>query len=215
MPKIVFFDLDGTLIDNPSSEKRFFFWLLTHGYLKPKQIFLAIEFFFRWLPKYKKQIFVKNKAWLTDLKIDEITSLAENFTEVKLLKSIRPKIKDILDDHLAKGDHVVLLTGTIEYIAKFFAKYLGVHEVYNSVCANDGTFFLNLPLVKHPYGEEKLHIAKKVCENQNIDIKNTIAYGNSIHDVILLEAVGEAFAVTPDKRLRERAQQNNWQIIDV
>lgn len=214
MNKIVFFDLDGTLINNPSSEKRFFFWLLTHGYLKPKQIFLALMFFIRWLPKYKKQIFVKNKAWLTGLNVNEIAEVAAKFTERNLLKCVRPHVKQILDEHLARGDYVVLLTGTLEYIAKVFAKYFAVSEVCSSICAQNGNTFMNQPMLQHPYGSEKLHLAQKICQQHQVDIKSTIAYGNSIHDLALLEAVEEAYAVTPDRSLHKIALQEHWKIIE-
>lgn len=214
MSKIIFFDLDGTLINNPSSEKRFFFWLLIHGYLKPKQIFLALVFFFRWLSKYQTQIFVKNKAWLSDLKIAEIAVLAENFTKEKLFGCIRPHVKQILEQHLANGDYVILMTGTLEYIAKIFAKYFAVSEVCHSICANNGKVFLNMPMIQHPYGIEKLILAEKICKQHKVEIKNTVAYGNSIHDLALLEKVGEAIAVTPDKALRKIALQRNWQIVE-
>ena len=45
------------------------------------------------------------------------------------------------------------------------------------------------------------------------ELKHASAYGDSYHDLFLLEAVREAVAVSPDPRLLDAALSNDWEII--
>ena len=53
----------------------------------------------------------------------------------------------------------------------------------------------------------------QACQEYDLDIKNSVAYANSIHDLALLASVGQAIAVTPDRKLRQIAHQRDWEII--
>jgi HAD superfamily phosphoserine phosphatase-like hydrolase len=213
MQRLVFFDLDGTIINNPSSEKRYFFWLFTNGYIKIKQLISALVFFGRWLHKFKTEIIVKNKAYLYNLPANKIIQKAEHFTITKLLPCLRPYIIERLKKHQDNNDIIILLTGAPNFIADIFAKQLNIDEIYAAEFSYCNDRFSNLPPLQHPFAQEKLVIAEKICQKYNIDIKNSIAYANSIHDLALLEKVGHPIAVTPDRRLKNIAVKKNWEII--
>lgn len=213
MKKIVFFDLDGTLTDNPSSEKLFFSWLLFHGYIGLRQIFATLLFFIKWLPKFKQQVFVKNKGYLYNLSVEKVAALGREFATNKLLPRVRARMQKILNQHLAAGDLVILLTGSPDFIAEVFAEYLEIPKVYAMQYATQDGRFANLPPLQHPYAHGKLELIKRICTEYKFDIKNTVAYANSIHDFALLQAVGVPIAVTPDRKLRKIATAQGWEIL--
>jgi HAD superfamily hydrolase (TIGR01490 family) len=211
---IVFFDLDGTILGGMSSEKSFFIYLLKKGHIGIKQFIKYWLFIIKWFPKYKLRAFVKNKSYLAGLSKDKINTLAEQFVTEKLLKNIRPELIKKIEEHRRAGDIIILLTGTPSFIAQVFAKHLNIDHVEPTHCVLENENFSHLSPTQHPYAEEKLTIAKRICQQYGIDIKNCFAYGNSIHDSILLAAVGQAIAVTPDKKLRKIAKENHWEIIE-
>ena len=51
--------------------------------------------------------------------------------------------------------------------------------------------------------------------NRPFDLLQSTFYSDSINDLPLLKEVGVAVAVDPDKKLRQLAQANNWQIISL
>lgn len=214
MTTLVFFDLDGTLIDNPSSEKRFIFHLLKKGYFGWRQVWASFVFTLKWIWRFKLEIVVKNKGYLAGLPIDKINSLGTAFAKDRLLPLLRPHIASYIDEHQKQGDLVILLTGSPNFIADVFAKKCGINEVLATLYATNSHFFLNQPPLQHPYGEEKLKIAQAACRQHNVDIKTTVAYGNSIHDRAILEACGTPIAVTPDRRLRRMAKTRGWRILE-
>ena len=209
----MFFDLDGTLINNPSSEKLYLFWLVVHGYIGIKQIIYTLKFIGKWLHKFKSEILVKNKAYLCDLSMEETIQKAKQFTRAKLLPRLRPHIIERLKQHQAKGDIIILLTGAPKFIAEVFAKQLEIFEIEATEFSYFNNCFSDLPPSQHPFAQEKVTVAQKVCAKYNSDLHNSVAYANSIHDLALLEKVGQAVVVTPDRKLRRIAVQRNWEII--
>jgi len=214
MNHLAIFDLDGTIIPNPSSEKQFFFWLLRHGYIKLPQVWQSLLFTIKWLKHFKQEIFVKNKAYLFNLPVDEINELAINFTQQELLPKIRSALAQRITAHHQNNDTVILLTGTIEPIAQVFAKHLNFDECYPAICACKDNRFVNSPPIQHPYKMTKLTIAHQICAKHNADINTIINYGNSIHDLPLLQVVGTPIAVTPDRKLKRIALNRGWEIIN-
>lgn len=214
MQPIVFFDLDGTILHGLSSENRFILHLLKNRRLGIKQISSAFLYLFKWAPRFKQYIFVKNKAYLTDLSVQNIEALAKKYVQTKLAKLIRPALVAKIKMHQAKGDHVILLTGSPDFLANELAKYLNISEIHATVLAKHGDIFTNLPPLQHPYAEEKLLLAKNICQQHNCELSQCYAYGNSIHDFILLKNVGHPVAVTPDRKLRKKATELNWEIIN-
>ena len=214
MQRLVFFDLDGTLIDDPSSEKSYIFWLITRRHIGLRQIIKALKFLAKWIGKLKYIAFVRNKAYLHGLPIKQTVQQAQQFTKKKLLSRLRQRIIARLKQHKADGDVVILLTGAPKFIADVFAQKLGILDVRATECSSHDDCFDELPPLQHPFGQEKVTVAQKVCAEYQADIHDSVAYGNSIHDAALLRKVGKAIAVTPDRKLRRVAQQEGWEIVD-
>ena len=64
-----------------------------------------------------------------------------------------------------------------------------------------------------PAGNGKLFYFGVLCGRHNVLPQNCAAYGDSINDAPLLEACGEAHAVSPSEDLKKLAAAKNW-IID-
>jgi phosphoserine phosphatase len=122
---LVFSDLDGTLIKGLSSEKRFVVFLLRGRILHLRQLAAFLIFTLRWFTHLRKDVWKKNKAYLTGLRPNKIQHLAEQFVAQALLPNLRPVVKRRLENHLAQGDIVVFLTGTPDFIAWPIAKRRG------------------------------------------------------------------------------------------
>ena len=213
--KIVFFDLDGTILEGISSENAFFCHLLFNGYIGLRQFLITSYCMIKWLPKFKLHAFIKNKSYLYGLSTEETAQLAKKFVQDKLLKKIRPKLRERIEEHRAAGDRLILLTGSLEFLASEFASELNIPEVCATHCVHHFGQFTHLLPTQHPYAAEKLKLAKEICEKYHVDIKDCAAYGNSINDKFILEAVGKAVAVTPHKSLRKIAAKEGWEILDM
>lgn len=210
---LVFFDLDGTLIKGLSSEKRFFVFLLRRRILRFRQLAAFMNFTLRRIKHSPKDVWKKNKAYLTGLRVNKIQHLAKQFVVKAFLPNLRFVVKRRLDNHLAQGDVVVLLTGTPDFIAWPMAKRLGISHIAATVCHTKNGCFTSTPPVIHPFGADKLQIADQICRKFNTTLAKCTAYADSSRDIALLESVSQPVAVYPDSKLRQIAKRRGWEII--
>ncbi len=209
---LAIFDIDGTLVEG-STEQRFWGYLLKRGHQGPRQVFAYLLFWLRYLPFLRGQTAKKNKAYLYMLDTERVRTLAERFVVEEILPRLYAPAVQRLQDHLRRGDTVMLLSGTLEPIAHALAQALGVQHVRATVCRVRNGHYLAGPPKVHPFGAAKLEIATAFAAEIGADLREATAYGDSLHDLTLLEAVGHPVAVLPDRPLLETARGNRWLII--
>jgi HAD superfamily hydrolase (TIGR01490 family) len=210
--KLAIFDIDGTLVEG-STERRFWRYLVRQGRQGPRQLLEYCWFWLRFRSVYGAETAKKNKAYLAGLAVAEIDSLAGEFVTTEILPQLYAPAVTRLKQHLRRGDSVVLISGTLEPIARALAAALGVSHVRGTVCrTRDGTYLPGPPKV-HPFGAAKLALAAELAAQLHADLRRASAYGDSRHDLALLEAVGIPVAVRPDGPLLARARDNGWDII--
>jgi HAD superfamily hydrolase (TIGR01490 family) len=210
--KLAIFDIDGTLVEG-STERRFWRYLLKRGHQGPRQVLAYLLFWLRYLPVYRRDTARKNKAYLYKLDTGRVRALAERFVAEEVLPQLYAPVVQSLQNHLRRGDTVMLLSGTLEPIASALAKALGVPHVRATVCRERDDRYLAGPPKTHPFGADKLAIATRFAAEMGADLREASAYSDSRHDLALLEAVGDPVAVLPDRPLLETARGNRWHII--
>jgi HAD superfamily hydrolase (TIGR01490 family) len=209
---LALFDIDGTLVRG-SSERLFWRYLAARGRQGPRQIFAYLLFLVRYLPTGGIHSLKKNKAYLCGLASADVATLADEFVETCLLRRLYAPVLQRLRQHLRRGDEVVLLTGTLEPIAQALARRLGVRHVCATLCSERNGIYLAQPPEIHPFGSAKVDLSKQLAAQIGGDLKNATAYGNSHHDLLLLEAVREAIAVLPDRGLLQAVLRHDWETI--
>jgi HAD superfamily hydrolase (TIGR01490 family) len=210
--KLAIFDIDGTLVEG-STERRFWGYLLKRGHQGPRQVLAYLLFWLRYFPVYRSHTAKINKAYLYKLDTARVRALAERFVAEEILPRLYAPAVQRLQSHLRRGETVVLLSGTLEPIARPLAKALAVEHVYATVCRERDGRYLAGPPEMHPFGATKLAIAARFAREIGADLREASAYGDSRHDLTLLEAVGDPVAVLPDRPLLETARGNRWLII--
>lgn len=216
MQKLVFFDLDGTILSGISSENAFLWHLIKNGRLGLKQWLASITFILKWFWKYKHYVLIKNKAYLYGLPVQEIREQGQAFVKQHLLNKLRPHLLARIEAHRDAGDYLILLTGSYDFLAQVFTDYLKLDHTEATLCVlnkKNEQYFSAYPPKQHPFAEEKLRIATACCQQHGVSLDQCAAYGNSVNDIILLSKVGQPVAVHPDLLLRRTAQKNNWEII--
>lgn len=210
--RLVLVDLDGTLLDPPSSERRFIRHLTRRGLLGPRQWLAAGAFFLRWTSCFGRAVGRKNKAYLAGLAPARVAPVAEAFVSGELLPRLYPELLERLRRHAAEGDVLVLLTGAPEFVAAPIARRLGARCCATLCCVRDGRYTAHPPL-RHPFGADKLALAQALAQELGIELAGCVAYADSGDDLPLLRAVGRAVAVNPDRRLARAAARHGWEVL--
>jgi HAD superfamily hydrolase (TIGR01490 family) len=209
---LAIFDIDGTLVEG-STERRFWRYLLARGQQGPRQVAAYLWFLLRYLPVYRRHTAKKNKAYLAGLETSRIQLLAAEFVAAEILPRLYAPAVQRLQSHLRRGDTVVLLSGTLEPIARALADALSVEHVRATICREHDGRYLATPPAVHPFGGTKLELAREFAAQIGANLDQASAYGDSQHDLSLLQAVGDPVAVLPDRPLLATARGNRWHII--
>ncbi len=209
---LAIFDIDGTLVRG-STERRFWRYLLARRHQGLRQMSAYVWFLLRFLPRYGVLVAKKNKAYLVGLATAEVEGWADDFVASDVVPRLCDATAQRLQQHLRRGDTVVLLSGTLEPIAQALARHLGVEHVCATVCAVRDGRYLARPPERHPFGASKVALAAQLAALVGADLRQASAYGDSAHDLALLEAVGSPVAVWPDPRLLVAARANDWDVI--
>lgn len=210
----VLVDVDGTLLDSPSSETSFLFYLMRHGHLGPRQLTAAAFFFLYGVLRYGKHAAKKNKAYLYGMARDDVRTWAEHFVHEQLAQRLRPDVLRRLEAHRQRGDRIALLTGTPDFIAAPLAHLIGAERWSATSCATRGGRYCARALQSHPFADEKVSCAQELCASLGTTLEACVAYADAIYDLPLLERVGVPVAVYPDTKLTTIAAQRGWEILD-
>lgn len=203
----VFVDVDGTLIA-ASSERRFFAHLVASGQVGPRQMAAWLGYMARDFPNTRR-----NKAYLAGLTRADIAAAAERFVARSLESKLRAPLLHRIEWHKRNGETIVLLTGTLDEIARPLARRVGADAVVATICACAGDVYqASAPLV-HPFAAAKLRLAADFARAAGTELSACAAYGDSKFDIPLLQAVGRPVAVEPDATLARTAQRAGWEIM--
>ena len=142
--------------------------------------------------------------------VDEVRVLAtEAFSELILPRSFPAGLRRIRE-HRAAGHRVVFLTGALDFTVAPLAPLADV-----VACARlriDGDRYTGeLEEVPHA-GDARASYLRRLAKELGADLSASYAYGDSISDLPMLEAVGHPVAVNADPRLRRIARDRRWSV---
>ena len=208
MRSCAIFDLDGTIIDN-SSERVFLKYLLEGGELPLRNLSQWLFDFIRLRDLRQAKA---NKVYLKGLDYQHIYNLAKVCFAEHLVDRISPRVFDLIEFHRAEGRAIVILSGSLELLVQFFHEDLKTDLMigYALEVVEEETTGRCVGL--NPYGENKARLVQRLAETHNFDLSESYAYGNHHSDAHKLKRVGHPVAVNPDRKLREIAAANGWQI---
>jgi HAD superfamily hydrolase (TIGR01490 family) len=144
---------------------------------------------------------------------DELERRAEALFRSYVEPRIFPDAVERIERHRARGDRVVLVTGSVEPIVSPLAEHLGVSSVIAPRLAVDGgrlTGELEEPPIA---GERKAARMAAFAADNGIDLAASVAYGDSADDLPMLALAGRAAVVNPRGRLLDQAMARNWEIL--
>ena len=211
--RLALFDIDGTLVTGPSTEKRFALHLLRTGRIGPRQALGFLAFLPRHAAQFGRHVIKKDKAYLAGLAQHDIEKRAERWAASDLDAAWFEPCVARLRRHQQAGDRVVLLSGTPQFVATGIARALGIDEAVGTLCAADDLWFRADPPLRHPFAATKTELARDLALAHGVAMEDVVAYGDSIHDLPLFEAAGRAVAVRPDEQLASMAGMRGWEIV--
>ena len=211
-----FFDLDKTIIACFSA-----FYLLKEQ-VRAKQITsldaavqLAAAVAFEATGKISFDDVIKTSvSACAGLEEDDFAAIGQRIFEKVLVKKIYPEAAELIARHKRMGHCIVMVSSATRYQIEPVSDLLGVTDILCSELElSEGKLTGNL--AGPPcFGGQKLVATEAFAKKHKINLNNSFFYTDSHTDTALLERVGNARPVNPDKKLAQIARDNNWMVCD-
>ena len=143
--------------------------------------------------------------------------LAQNFADNELKTGLSPGALLALEAHRAKGDEIIIASAAVDIIVAAIAKGLGIkYWVATNMKWVDGRLS---PSFASPncYGAEKLkRVEQLLDENPGLKQSDTIItmYSDSYSDLEILRFSDIGVAINADRKLKEAAKDENFDVIN-
>jgi HAD superfamily hydrolase (TIGR01490 family) len=155
---------------------------------------------------------------------DSVLRLTAGWDQVAISEIVRETLVDVVEpivydealelirEHRSAGRKVFIVSTSPEEIVAPLAQYLGVDEAIATRAELDehGRYTGRTEL--YCYGPDKVVAMKAVAERDGIDLAASYAYSDSATDRPMLEAVGHAVVVNPDRELLRAAKAHGWPV---
>lgn len=179
--KIIFFDMDGTLIKCKSS------WELVHrkfGTIKEAK--KALEEYKQSKISYKEFMVRDISSWMKKkerIHIKEIEDILAKFELVEGAKEVTGTLKRM-------GLKIVIITAGIDLLAEKVGKEVYADKVFSNKLKTDSEGYLVGDGIEVVEPRKKDKILEIVSEEENISLDETVAVGDTVYDLNMLRKAG-------------------------
>lgn len=216
MPRMVFFDIEGTLVSNNTwkaiiSHPDVAQWRVRRAYAEVLPAWLLarvrliddVRFRHFWVMAMAKLFY----GW-TQTKVDEFSNWISNHVEY------HADVVEKLRQHKRDGDTVVLVSGIFEDSAKQFAVHLGADDGIGTKLAFEQGICTGKIASACCAGAHKLDFIRAYLQHKDTqaNMQECYAYADSFSDAAMLSAVGHPVATYPEAELRTLAINRGWTV---
>ncbi len=206
------FDVDNTLLPGQASEVRFFRFLWRRGLVGWREVWASGEWLLRQMPPVSLHPLRERKVYLTGKAVADIESLAVEFCRSQIVPCLSAQALSRMDEHRRAGHHIVLVTGSLEFLMTPLAALLDVSTLLAAKLEQRQYRFTGQVCAPLPYGHGKRELITRLMEESGIDLEQSFAYGDSPGDVELLRMVGHPLVVNPIRGMAAIARRHGWPV---
>jgi HAD superfamily hydrolase (TIGR01490 family) len=146
--------------------------------------------------------------------VADIVAYGEEIYDELMAERIWSGTQALAQTHLDNGQRVFLVTATPVELARIIAKRLGLSGALGTVAEVENGLYTGRLVGEPLHGPSKAEAVKALAEREGLDLSRCTAYSDSVNDIPMLSAVGNAVAINPDTGLRAAAKENGWEVRD-
>jgi HAD superfamily hydrolase (TIGR01490 family) len=212
--RAAFFDLDKTVIAKSS----LLAWgpeLHARGLLHRRTLVGAgiAQFWFqrfgaddKRLDRVRRAVLKVTRGW----ERDQIRRIVQESVNDVIEPLLYAEALELIDQHLAQGDEVYLVSSAPAEIVEPFAEVLRITGTISSIASVDDEGRFTGEMAFFAQGRQKAEAVEALAARRGIDLADSFAYSDSTSDVPMLDVVGHPFAVNADRALARIARERDW-----
>lgn len=214
---LAIFDLDNTLL-NGDSDHAWGQFLVDRGVVDPVAYREANDRFYHLYQRGELDIHAYLAFALEPLARHPAVQLAEWHREF-MRETIAPmrlaKADALLAEHRERGDYLLIITATNDFVTRPVAESLGVDDIIATECElRDGRYTGRI-IGTPTFRDGKVTRLHQWLQHNDFTLADSSFYSDSQNDLPLLELVAQPVAVDPDPSLRAIAEQRGWRILSL
>lgn len=211
--KFIIFDLDDTLLSG-DCEREWITFLTSKGLMNDSSAELD-----RFDLDYRKGIldfeeystFVQKP--IMGLTREELDNLIEEFIQKNINDLTDNLTKDLLNE-ASFADKVLIASGSHDFLVKGFADFFKIDSSIGTPVELKNNIFSGQLSGEPTFGDGKVRAVEKWCNSNDVEIKDSIFYSDSINDLPMFEVCGVPIAVNPDEKLKKIAKERAFRVIN-
>ena len=146
---------------------------------------------------------------------DRVEVLGADFAEEHLRPLLRDPALRLVDEARRRAQRVVLISESIDAIARPLGRSIGVDDVLCNVLEVDDDDRATGRLIAPSIGPEIDPRRLRAWANEHgVSLDRSAAYGSARGDQVLLAQVGLPCALAPDRELSRVARELDWPIVE-
>ena len=210
--KFIIFDLDDTLLSG-DCEREWITFLTSKGLMNDSSAELD-----RFDLDYRKGIldfeeystFVQKP--IMGLTREELDNLIEEFIQKNINDLTDNLTKDLLNE-ASFADKVLIASGSHDFLVKGFADFFKIDSSIGTPVELKNNIFTGQLSGEPTFSDGKVRAVEKWCNSNDIEVKDSIFYSDSINDLPMFEVCGVPIAVNPDEKLKKIAKERAFKVI--
>lgn len=208
-PRLAVFDCDGTLWSGDCGAD-FFYWEIERGFLPPNVAEWALARYNDYKAGKVDETTMCGEmvAINAGIPMEKLEKAAEEFFPSAVEQRIFPEMVRLTRELAAAGCDIWAVSSTNDWVIREGVKRFGIrrsHVLAASVHVEDGV--LTDRLLRVPSGPGKALAIQEVIRKLP-----DVCFGNSIHDLEMLELARCPFAINPNLDLEKIAQERGWRV---
>jgi HAD superfamily hydrolase (TIGR01490 family) len=118
----------------------------------------------------------------------------------------------LIEQHHLAGRDVVIVSSSGAEVVEPIGEMLGADRVIATrMVVKDGLYTGEIDY--YAYGQTKADAIEELAAAEGYDLSRSYAYTDSMTDLPMLKAVGNPYAVNPDRALRREANARHWPVL--
>ncbi|WP_196161064.1 HAD family hydrolase [Reinekea sp. G2M2-21] len=154
-------------------------------------------------------------AFLANKSPAELAPIHQRFMQTMIEPMMLPDAEQLIETHRQQGDTLLIITATNRFVTEPIAQRLGINHLIACEPELKNGRYTGKPTGIPSFQHGKVDRLDMWLKEQQQSLTGAWFYSDSHNDLPLLEQVDNPVAVNPDDRLRKRAQEQGWTILDL
>ena len=148
----------------------------------------------------------------------ELDAWHREFMATSIMPMITAKSRALVDEHLARGALVAVVTATNSFVTGPIVREFGIPHLIATIPAQENGQFTGKPRGTPSFKAGKIERVDAWLESLGLhygSFDSSWFYSDSHNDLPLMQRVQQPVAVNPDDTLRAHAQTHDWPVISL